>query len=133
MPMKGQITIGTDPGAEGALTVEDRIDDARAGSDGGLATVMAGDRHAPLTVGAALLFGSDRTRVRRLPSSDGNGGVIAKEALGAQSARRLRQERAILQRLAGVDGVPKLTETEAEQSAAAPSSPVDLHRAVASQ
>lgn len=56
-----------------------------------------------------LLYESDRTRVHRLTAADGSGHVVCKEPLGPDAGRRLRNERGILERLAGVDGVPGLS------------------------
>jgi PAS domain S-box-containing protein len=55
-----------------------------------------------------FLYGSDRTRVYRAPLLDGTGSVVCKELLGAGAAKRLRHERTILERLAGVEGTSQL-------------------------
>ncbi|HVQ91576.1 MAG TPA: AAA family ATPase, partial [Mycobacteriales bacterium] len=55
-----------------------------------------------------VLYRSDRSRVSRLWTPDGRRTVIAKQLTGPGAARRLRHEVAILERLAGTDGVPQL-------------------------
>ncbi|GIF38262.1 diguanylate cyclase domain-containing protein [Actinoplanes xinjiangensis] len=59
-----------------------------------------------------LLYDSDRTRVSRVRLADGTS-VVRKQPLGAGAADRLRNEVAVLRRLAAVDGVPTLTRAEA--------------------
>jgi diguanylate cyclase (GGDEF)-like protein len=56
-----------------------------------------------------LLYDTERTRVLRLRLPD-SGPVIVKELRGPRAAARLRHEQGILQRLAGVDGAPRLAE-----------------------
>src|SRR5690349_10505126 len=53
-----------------------------------------------------LLYQSERTRVTRV--LDAGAPVIRKEFLGPDAPRRLRRERAALERLAGVPGVAQL-------------------------
>jgi diguanylate cyclase (GGDEF)-like protein len=67
--------------------------------------VPAGD--AP----ADVLYESERTRVLRVPLADGTGSAIYKELLGRGSVARVRHETAVLERLAGVVGVPRLLAT----------------------
>jgi diguanylate cyclase (GGDEF)-like protein len=55
-----------------------------------------------------VLYESDRTRVVRAPLPDGSGHVVFKQPRGARAAERLRHELSILERLDGVDGVPRL-------------------------
>jgi diguanylate cyclase (GGDEF)-like protein len=55
-----------------------------------------------------LLYESERTRVTRIWLPNGAGAVIRKEPLGPGAAHRLRHELAMLERLAGVDGIPQL-------------------------
>jgi diguanylate cyclase (GGDEF)-like protein len=55
-----------------------------------------------------LLYESERTRVTRSRLPSGAGTVIRKETVGPGAAQRLRHELAMLERLAGVDGVPRL-------------------------
>ncbi|MEN3359041.1 MAG: hypothetical protein V7637_3023 [Mycobacteriales bacterium] len=61
-----------------------------------------------------LLYASERTRVTRIRlragtgNGTGAGTVIRKEPVGPGAAQRLRHELAMLERLAGVDGVPGL-------------------------
>lgn len=74
---------------------------------GGTSAVEAGDE---------VLYDSDRTRVTRLRSADGAGVVIRKDVFGADAAGRLRHERAILDRLAGVDGVPGLVRCDDDEA-----------------
>jgi diguanylate cyclase (GGDEF)-like protein len=62
---------------------------------------------------AEVLFDDDRTRVSRLwldvsQPDDGPGTVICKEARGADAAYRIRAETAMLRRLAGLAGIPRL-------------------------
>lgn len=60
--------------------------------------------------GEEVLYRSERTLItRRRPAGD-SGGVVLKRAIGAEAAQRLRREGAILERLAGVDGVPRLAQ-----------------------
>jgi len=54
------------------------------------------------------VYQSVRTVVRRVPRPDGSGTVIHKEPLGPGSDQRRRHETAILERLAGVEGVAQL-------------------------
>ncbi|GAA0234390.1 diguanylate cyclase [Cryptosporangium japonicum] len=54
-----------------------------------------------------VLYRSERTWVTRALTRDGSG-VIRKEYFGADAARRLETERAVLERLAGVPGVAQL-------------------------
>jgi hypothetical protein len=67
---------------------------------------------AALSVGgggpAEVLFDDDRTRVSRVWLDGGPGTVICKEPRGADAAYRIRAETAVLRRLAGVAGVPRL-------------------------
>jgi diguanylate cyclase (GGDEF)-like protein len=53
------------------------------------------------------LFGNARTRVSRITAPDGSQ-LIRKEALGPNGLARALQEAAIMERLAGLDGVPQL-------------------------
>ncbi len=55
-----------------------------------------------------VLHASDRTRVVRRHMPDGRGSVVLKQLLGLGAARRMRHEVAMLDRLAAVQGVPKL-------------------------
>ena len=64
------------------------------------------DRNEP--VRAEIVHDSDRTRVTRVFLPGGT--VIRKEPLGPDAQRRLRHERAILERLGGATGVPQLAE-----------------------
>ncbi|MEV0901480.1 diguanylate cyclase [Actinoplanes sp. NPDC049802] len=54
-----------------------------------------------------VLYDSDRTRVSRVRVTDG-GWVIRKQPLGPGAADRLRDEIAVLRRLAGLPGTPRL-------------------------
>jgi diguanylate cyclase (GGDEF)-like protein len=66
--------------------------------------------------GEELLYESERTRVARVPSSTGTGSVISKVLLGAGSVKRARRERATLEQLAGIEGVPQLVRVAATES-----------------
>lgn len=56
-----------------------------------------------------ILYLSEQTRIiRRLRSSAAGGNVILKEAIGAEAIKRLQHERAMLERVAGLPGVPRL-------------------------
>ena len=55
-----------------------------------------------------MLHDSERTQVFRERSADGDGSVIRKRPLGSSAAVRLRNELAILRRLDGVPGTPRL-------------------------
>ncbi|GIJ49061.1 serine/threonine protein kinase [Virgisporangium aliadipatigenens] len=57
-----------------------------------------------------MLYESPRTRILRVRRPDGGPGVVIKEPRGPAAAHRLRQERAVLARLAGIDGVPQLVD-----------------------
>ncbi|MBO3736965.1 sensor histidine kinase [Actinoplanes flavus] len=57
--------------------------------------------------GEELLYLSDRTRVTRRISPDGPG-LVFKHAAGPGAAHRIEHERAVLGRLAGLPGVPRL-------------------------
>ncbi|BCY13159.1 AAA family ATPase [Actinoplanes sp. L3-i22] len=61
-----------------------------------------------------VLHESDRTRVTRVRSDAG--AVIRKEAFGVQAAGRYRHEQAILERLAGVQGVPELVHHDSDEA-----------------
>jgi diguanylate cyclase (GGDEF)-like protein len=67
----------------------------------GAARVLAG-------VGEELLYQSERTRVVRVRLPGSARSVIRKEQTGPGAAQRLRHEVAVLERLAGVEGVPQL-------------------------
>jgi serine/threonine protein kinase len=75
----------------------------------GTRTSGSGQAHAGQRAPDRLLYESEHTRVHRLTLPDGSGSVVAKEPLGAGARERLRHETAILERLAGVTGVPRLT------------------------
>ncbi|MEV7627733.1 diguanylate cyclase [Actinoplanes sp. NPDC089786] len=55
-----------------------------------------------------VLHDSKRTRVVRIHPADGSAPIIRKEPLGPGAAGRLRNELAMLRRLDGVDGIPRL-------------------------
>jgi diguanylate cyclase (GGDEF)-like protein len=55
-----------------------------------------------------VIYTSDRTRVFRMALPGGAGNAICKQPRGADAAKRLRHEKAVLQRLSGVPGVPRL-------------------------
>jgi diguanylate cyclase (GGDEF)-like protein len=59
-----------------------------------------------------LLHLSDRSRVSRVPHPRGVGSAVRKEVFGPDAAGRLRNEVAVLQRLASVNGVPRLIDVE---------------------
>lgn len=59
--------------------------------------------------GADLVYETERTRVRHLVLPDGSGHVVSKEFSGPDAWRRLRHERSVLERLADVDGVVRLS------------------------
>ncbi|HKS98443.1 MAG TPA: hypothetical protein VJT31_02845, partial [Rugosimonospora sp.] len=58
--------------------------------------------------GLEELYDSERTRVVRVRPEGSSSTVVYKQPLGPRAAERLRHERAILERLAGVAGVPRL-------------------------
>ena len=66
--------------------------------------------------GDDVLYESDRTRVTRVRLPEGTGSLIRKEALGADAVERRRHERAILERLAGLAGVPALVRREGDEA-----------------
>jgi signal transduction histidine kinase len=63
-----------------------------------------------------VLYESDRTRVARVRPPDDGEVVIRKEAFGAGAAGRRRHERAMLERLAGVAGVPGLVRRDDDEA-----------------
>jgi diguanylate cyclase (GGDEF)-like protein len=64
----------------------------------------------PLVAGNAsdVLFQSGRTRVFRVGAAGQPGSMVCKERLGPDALARVRHETRIIQRLAGIDGVPRL-------------------------
>jgi PAS domain S-box-containing protein len=78
------------------------------GSGGDLARGgSVGEESSP---GKQLLYSSGRTRVWRVRLPEGQGTRIRKEVLGPGSVTRLRHEVDVLQRLAGLSGVPVLVD-----------------------
>jgi diguanylate cyclase (GGDEF)-like protein len=76
----------------------------------GLSMEMTAETHPGLASPAGPkdpIYQSDRTRVTRVRRVDG-AAVIVKEPLGPGAEKRLRRERTILGRLAGIDGVAQL-------------------------
>ena len=66
----------------------------------------------PTSVVTGVLYSSDRTRVTRVLLDDGGrtaGTLIRKEAFGLGGPGRIRHEVAIMQRLGGVPGIPRLS------------------------
>jgi len=59
---------------------------------------------------AELLHESPQTRVRRVPLADRSGTVIYKEPLDRDATSRIANERAVLERLRGLEGVPQLSD-----------------------
>lgn len=57
-----------------------------------------------------VLWHSERTRVFRRQLAQGLGSIICKEPLGPNASERLRHERRILARLAGIEGVARLAD-----------------------
>ena len=57
---------------------------------------------------AEVLYPGQRTRVCRVQLPGGAGSIIYKQPVGPDATRRRRHERAILERLAGVEGVSRL-------------------------
>lgn len=55
-----------------------------------------------------VLWQSDRTRIVRRLSADGRERLIIKHAFGPDATRRLRHETQLLERLAGIEGLPQL-------------------------
>jgi diguanylate cyclase (GGDEF)-like protein len=56
---------------------------------------------------STLIYQNDRTRVFRLAPTAERGSIICKERLGADAQARVRNEARILERLTGIDGVPR--------------------------
>jgi PAS domain S-box-containing protein len=84
------------------------------------------DLHADHSPGLApgggqeeVLYQSERTRVVRVRLTDPDTTVVCKQPLGPGSVRRLRHETAVLERLAGVEGVPRLAAVPAGAGALA--------------
>src|SRR2546427_6197631 len=76
-------------------------------------TIPRQEENVPATPSAGedpdeLLYQSDHTRVFRLHLTNRRQHVICKEPLGADALGRLRHERRMLERLAGIAGVPQL-------------------------
>lgn len=77
---------------------------------------MTNDAHSALDAGAAsaglshdeLVYLSARTRVVRVRLPDGAGSVVFKALSGPDALERRRHEIRILERLAGIEGVPRL-------------------------
>ncbi|GGN77935.1 serine/threonine protein kinase [Actinoplanes lobatus] len=65
-------------------------------------------------MGDVVLYHSERTQVLRRGSRDGST-LIHKRATGLGAARRIERERAVLLRLAGVPGVPRLADHQSRQ------------------
>ncbi|HYD95910.1 MAG TPA: AAA family ATPase [Noviherbaspirillum sp.] len=63
---------------------------------------------APGVHGMQVLHQSKHTRIFRRDLPDGPGSIICKEPIGTDAWERVRHERKILERLAGIDGVPRL-------------------------
>jgi hypothetical protein len=57
-----------------------------------------------------ILYESPSTRIVRLEEASGAGRLVWKEYLGPQAARRLRNEKNLLTRLAGIEGVAQLAQ-----------------------
>ena len=57
-----------------------------------------------------VLYESPSTRILRVEDASGAGCVVRKEYIGPHAARRLRNEKRLLKRLAGVEGVAQLAE-----------------------
>jgi diguanylate cyclase (GGDEF)-like protein len=74
-------------------------------------TIHDADRDGTQSLGSAgaeeVLYHTERTRVVRTWLADGRQAVV-KEPRGAGSAARLRRELSIIERLAGLDGIPRL-------------------------
>ncbi|GAA0459114.1 serine/threonine protein kinase [Actinoplanes capillaceus] len=62
-----------------------------------------------------LLYLSDRTQVTRHTPSDGPG-MVCKHATGAGAIRRIEHERAVLEKLAGLPGIPRLAARQARRT-----------------
>jgi len=60
-----------------------------------------------------VLYRSERTLIYRVRRPHGGGSIICKEPLGPSAMKRRRHELEILERLAGVEGVPRLTRASA--------------------
>ncbi|MDR3415703.1 MAG: diguanylate cyclase [Nevskia sp.] len=69
------------------------------------AAVSGGEPNAE-AAGEQVLYASKCTRILRRASAAGS--VIVKQAMGSEAVARLRHEAAMLQRLAGVEGVPHI-------------------------
>ena len=67
---------------------------------------------------------SERTRVVRIHPGDGSASLIHKEPLGPGATERLRNEMAMLRRLDGVDGIPRLAPEAPEGMLAFADTPV---------
>jgi serine/threonine protein kinase len=67
----------------------------------------------PVPAAAAEIYASERTVVHRILGPDQRT-VIEKNALGPAAVKRVRHERALLERLAVVPGVPRLVSSESD-------------------
>ena len=65
--------------------------------------------------GDEVLYHNDRTHVSRQAAPDGSGSVVCKRASGPGAVRRIEHERAVLRRLAGVPGAPRLASRQPRQ------------------
>lgn len=90
------------------LRVETRLNPTPAGEGwGGLLETMIPATDSDCA-SITILHESDHTRVVRLPLRNGAGSLIVKELLGPSAKARWRHELGILERLAGVWGMPQL-------------------------
>jgi signal transduction histidine kinase/predicted ATPase len=67
-------------------------------------------------VGEVVLYRSERTQVLRRSPADRHGALILKRATGPGAVRRIRHEREVLSRLAGIPGVPRLAPAQSRQT-----------------
>ncbi|SFV00737.1 diguanylate cyclase domain-containing protein [Pseudoduganella namucuonensis] len=64
----------------------------------------------------AVLYHTERTLVWRRPAAGGGGGLVFKQPLGPDAETRLRHETRMLERLAAVEGVPRLASEASDEA-----------------
>src|SRR4051812_17760832 len=72
----------------------------------------SGPHEGELDVEPVVLYQNERTRVSRITIGHNGATAICKEALGPNAMARIQNEIAILDRLSGVDGLPRQIASE---------------------
>jgi serine/threonine protein kinase len=76
--------------------------------DGDIVDERTGRRDANGGSVEELVYQNEHTRVTRRSGAEGVANVICKTSLGSDAVQRVRHETAILERLAGLTGIPQL-------------------------